>query len=88
MNEVFQYANWAEYLSLNVSNDLIVENSVLHYFEPGTNEICIEFDYRQPLEDMIVRTTLDFPLATRRLLSPDPRLLASTAGSASPSIQA
>jgi hypothetical protein len=48
-HSVYQFVNWLEHLSLNISTDFLIPESVTYRYLIATNEIILEFDYRQTL---------------------------------------
>ncbi len=60
--------DWSKYLSLNISTDFLIPESVTYLYLLSTNEITLEFDYKQTLETLVTRATLSFSKNPARLL--------------------
>ena len=60
MHSVFTLVDWSKYLSLNISADFFVPESVTWKYLSATNEITVELDYHDSIESMVVKATLSF----------------------------
>jgi hypothetical protein len=47
-------------LSLNISANFVIPESIAYEYNTDTNEITVEMDYRETLENLIARATLSF----------------------------
>ncbi len=60
MHSVFTLVDWSKYLSLNISANFFIPESVTWKYLSATNEITVELDYHDSLESMVVKATLSF----------------------------
>ena len=59
---MFRYVNWSKLLTLNISTDFLIPETLIYQYIEETNEIFLEFDYRENLENLLARATLSFSL--------------------------
>jgi hypothetical protein len=65
---VYQFMDWSDHLSLDVSIDFLIPESVTYSYTLSTNEITLEFDYIQSLESLVTKATLYLGKNSTRLL--------------------
>jgi hypothetical protein len=49
MHSVFNFIDWSQYLTLNISADFFVPESLKWKYLSVTNEITVELDYHESL---------------------------------------